>query len=535
MNKKILITVFFILLFSFSIFAIDIKIKDDENFKLEDNLIELKNITTINKINEFYDDKLKTKHDNLNINQLEDDLNINSDVLSCNIDGIDLYCYIEMDNAYKIYFNDYANGIVKPKKYYKENDYYLIIFDGVYSGELHIGKESDIYFLGNEPHFYYHPRNESLIVIDETPNGNNGSLENGALIITANNKNRFSFDGTDDSVNASDIDFIIGDFGINFWVRVDAHVAASALFYKGSQAARWISCQQSIGNDGICYFDDGITAYIVGDNGNNRMYDSNEKMVTLTRIGSTLYLYINGVLNDTQLVTNIDFAENTDLYFGSTNFGIRYWSGEMWNILIDGGSLNQSSITALYNLGDVNYYQTKVPPTINITNPLNQSAVTGFVNIAYLCSDVNGDGVNSSLYVDDSLLFNGSFEHTNETYNFNLVADGTHTILAGCSDINTTTTSYIEVTTGIASSSVGSDVDFSSLNTTLIILGIIFLYIGMLAIGVLKQSFAVLSGAVFVGLILGISLFSYNNILGIVLILLNMGFFLTIVVNARNG
>ena len=143
---------------------------------------------------------------------------------------------------------------------------------------------------------------------------NNGTL-NGATFSAGKVDQAFSFDGADDYVLVSDSSSLhYTDFTYDAWIAPDADspVGDNYIICKG-QVSYYEPLIAISGGAGAHYwhvFVDNVTL-----SGPNVTY--NFQHVAVTRQGTTVKLYVDGVLYDTQTVSSANSADGYNLEFGN--------------------------------------------------------------------------------------------------------------------------------------------------------------------------------------------------------------------------
>jgi len=140
---------------------------------------------------------------------------------------------------------------------------------------------------------------------DLTGNGNNGTLQNG-VGFDSGNGGSLSFDGVDDYVTIpANSDFVFSsstDFTIEAWIYPTGYKSRNTIIssFPGAVAGNWI----------FALVNDKLAPYVYPNSALNFNWTSSSSVplnqwsyVTLTRIGTTWTIFINGILENTQSVT----------------------------------------------------------------------------------------------------------------------------------------------------------------------------------------------------------------------------------------
>ena len=171
---------------------------------------------------------------------------------------------------------------------------------------------------------------------DYSGNGNNGTLVNDAFI----DNNGFNGDGTSDWVNFENVVNPTVHMTLNEWIYIDVTTGTAGLYGTVSKEN---------GNNGY-----GITLLgsnyggqtneaeaFIGVSGGARYADANVSlninqwyMLTMTYDGSSLNIYIDGVLKNTTSVTGSIVSGTADLGIGKTPTIGRYFNGKVANVQI---------------------------------------------------------------------------------------------------------------------------------------------------------------------------------------------------------
>src|SRR5438270_3626579 len=180
--------------------------------------------------------------------------------------------------------------------------------------------------------------------------GNTGTLKNGAMVGTGEIGESFSFDGNDDNVLIKDdASLHYADFTYDAWIAPDA---------DSPEGDNYIICKGAVGtyepliaisgSAGAHYwhvFVDNIGLY-----GPNVTY--NFQHVAVTRQGTTVKLYVDGVLYDTQTVSSANSADGYNLEFGNIpGYGSSFFKGRIDEVEIFSRALGIEEIQNIYVAG----------------------------------------------------------------------------------------------------------------------------------------------------------------------------------------
>jgi len=208
----------------------------------------------------------------------------------------------------------------------------------------------------------------------DTTGSNNGTLNNmtgctagqdsdgcGVSGWTANNK-RFgtgavSFDGTDDYIEISDaetIDFDYNqDFSVQYWIK-DGGINADA----DAMVEKWAN---SGAYSYAFRYQGGMVRFARYDGTNNPyvttvtpITDGNWHMVTGTKNGSTLSIYLDGVLQATATdSTTTTTTNSSSLFLGRRGNGTYYYTGVIDHLEIYNRTLGDDEVAADYSSGNI--------------------------------------------------------------------------------------------------------------------------------------------------------------------------------------
>jgi hypothetical protein len=262
----------------------------------------------------------------------------------------------------------------------------------------------------------------------ETNNGvlvgktfNDGTVSGGVTI----DDGAMVFDGVDGVVNLNtNLASYINStklFSLSAWVKTNEVASQTWALAIGGTGANKVSLTKNA---------DYKVRIEVTDTSNNPKYatsinpinHSEWTLITGVYNGSSIFIYINGVLSSSTLVGNINDVSGLS-YMGARGTN-NYWNGSIDDVQIHNRALTQDEITAQYNLGRGKYalatdglvFQASgrdyagteaTPTTIYDTNHLTE----GKVNQAF-----GFDGVNDYVNFGNTIQFNQSFSISGWVY-----------------------------------------------------------------------------------------------------------------------
>lgn len=207
-KNKFIVVMMFLSIFTLStnlMYADDIeKEVDITDIKIIEKSIIEKDIISYSEYNSIIDKKSLMS----NYANFEDDKNINSSLVNWWIIDDNIIFELNMGKDYKARFY-YDDKIIEPINYFKKQNNYIIVYDCISSGSLHIGGSSDIYNIstvleisfipptrGNNTKWYY-----NYTVINVTVNSTNITDSVDACILMWNGTTNYTMNKTFMGVN----------------------------------------------------------------------------------------------------------------------------------------------------------------------------------------------------------------------------------------------------------------------------------------------------------------------------------------------
>lgn len=174
-------------------------------------------------------------------------------------------------------------------------------------------------------------------------------------------KNSLGFDFTSDKITCGDnFDFGASDFSFNFWINPDSLSSNPVFIWKGNYSS----------NGYYLGIDGGYLDFVWRDSGAKRqtsverLSTGSWQMVTITRSGTNIKLYINGTECTYSTTGSCGTIANA-----ATNFTIgaydttSYYDGKADEFMIFDEALTTDDITSLYNSGTGIFYPFSIVPT----------------------------------------------------------------------------------------------------------------------------------------------------------------------------
>jgi hypothetical protein len=178
------------------------------------------------------------------------------------------------------------------------------------------------------------------------------------------------FDGSDDYVVINDNDAIDFDynktFGVSAWIKVPASQpdtvgTVNSIVEKWSASGGYpyiirVFNQTDATNPHKIYvarYDQTNNPQIIS---NSTVNDNQWHNVIFTKVGSTLYLYLDGKLEGTSSdSTNTTTTNSSGIYFGKRGSNTRYFAGQIDDVRIYNYSLLEDNVQNIYNDGVVKF------------------------------------------------------------------------------------------------------------------------------------------------------------------------------------
>jgi len=180
-----------------------------------------------------------------------------------------------------------------------------------------------------------------------------------------------SFDGVNDFVDVGDA-FTPGtkDFSITAWVKLNIPSADAnpAIIGKGSAGANeWMFRVVAGGDAGTAKLD------FFGNQGGARttaaagsFKDNLWTYVAITRLGSLLTMYQDGIEVDSDSTASDDLSSSANIRIGDANEGDRVWDGQISDVRIYNRGLSKTEINQISRLGFNSLYQKKKSPGFGV-------------------------------------------------------------------------------------------------------------------------------------------------------------------------
>jgi Concanavalin A-like lectin/glucanases superfamily len=195
---------------------------------------------------------------------------------------------------------------------------------------------------------------------NDSQDSHNGTV-NDATFAPGEVGQAFTFDGTDDSVSipsSSDWNFGTGDFTFDFWEKSSAssETREYALSFDPVQDTTNLEFNFNDSNIGLWVYWNGgggplgTNAIQVGTGG--QYTDGQWHHIALTRSGSTLTLYIDGVAVGTATYSDpIDLSGGNNNYLGKYAGNNFFWNGQIDEVEIFKRGLTGTEVARIFNAG----------------------------------------------------------------------------------------------------------------------------------------------------------------------------------------
>lgn len=211
-----------------------------------------------------------------------------------------------------------------------------------------------------------------LTLFDHSRFKNHGTLTNftlsNAFKISNNSKfiigHTLEFDGVNDFVDIGNA-FTPGtkDFSITTWAKLNipSGDANPVLIGKGSTGAtEWmlrVAAADDAGTAKIDFFGAAGAARAFGGNGSFK--NNTWTHVVVTRLGSLLTVYQDGIEIGSDATASDDLSSSANIRIGDANAGDRVWDGQISDLRIYDRSLSSTEINQIYRTGVSSLYQKK--------------------------------------------------------------------------------------------------------------------------------------------------------------------------------
>lgn len=190
--------------------------------------------------------------------------------------------------------------------------------------------------------------------------GANGTL-NGATFATGEVGQAFSFDGVNDSVTFGSTvgNFGTSDFTIDFWIRTTNTTRTEGVLGKREFCSHHSFWDMRLGSNGT------LSVELDQDNAATNynsltapatLNDGVFHLVAVVREGSTMRIYVDGVLSATGTTSGVTNLVNAALLTAGTSActgqdGTNFFTGQLDELEIFGRALTQCEIQAIFNAG----------------------------------------------------------------------------------------------------------------------------------------------------------------------------------------
>ena len=195
-------------------------------------------------------------------------------------------------------------------------------------------------------------------VVDSSGNGNNGTAVGGATKANTTSTAKFgmagSFDGTDDYVDAGNVlNMGTSDFTISFWMKA-ANAIKMGLVSKRTlnyEEGYYLTTSITTGNVNFGIEQVDNTSGIVS--GITNVCDNNWHLITAKKTSSTLFIYVDGALNNSASHSVINSIDNaSSLVIGRYNYSAEpYFNGQIDDVKIYNKARTAEQIRRDYETG----------------------------------------------------------------------------------------------------------------------------------------------------------------------------------------
>ena len=264
---------------------------------------------------------------------------------------------------------------------------------------------------------------------DESGNGNNGT-NNGATLTTDRNGNgnsAYDFDGTSNYIKLPKITSLndAASFTFSCWILPEGSTGTRQFVlsrgFDYETGSFFISQESESNSNKVRFSYNGYSNYNILSNQGYSIPYQNWQLLTVTKNGTTVNLYINSILISSSTNTANLFALDEFLYIGSHWYSTQpgsyfpyYFNGKIDDVGIYNRALTQQEITAMYN--GVNYSDT--------CNAVSGSLVTGLVGYWPFCGNANDESGNGNNgVVNGTTLTTDRFGNSNNAYDFDGISN----------------------------------------------------------------------------------------------------------------
>ncbi|OYU82892.1 MAG: hypothetical protein CFE24_13755, partial [Flavobacterium sp. BFFFF2] len=243
---------------------------------------------------------------------------------------------------------------------------------------------------------------------DQSGNGYNGAV-NGATLTTDRNGNANSaylFNATNGGISVASFYPLSTNYTASYWVKYDTQTINTSIF---DISLSWLNLGEFVVFREI---DNSISFATAGSNGASNNFFVNSATPTNTsswyniivsRNGTQLSIYINGVLVASSLNNNMNTGVNKTMYFGGDPIQVQAnnnarFSGKIDDIAIHNRALSQTEITQLYNANPVQTLCTTTvqPYNVNFGDATHDGSTYAWsISPATPSAVITGNGTNS--------------------------------------------------------------------------------------------------------------------------------------------
>lgn len=420
-------------------------IKSNPAFELSVNVIEPERLNVISE--QDYEIFTLGNKERILSQKTVDDKNINSNLLRTWRDNQRTYFEIEMSEQYTVWFSDETLGRIEFVSYNRiENtDNYIVSFESIGFGTLHVGADSDQWALLRASNtLYILPRNvtESSSLVGGVSGGGNS------------NTSYMNFDGGSTYVSLGDNQKLTpsGQITISVWINGTYSGSSAGIIskcYDGANRAYYL-------NVGNTWGQRLMSAMSIGNvhdslQPTSALIDNNLYNIVVTYTSGSHALYINGVFNNSVSTTGAMSTNNADLDIGKDPgcsngiFNGRIYLVQIWNT-----SMNSSQVSQVYTSGKdiASNVSTSVLLYTNKMNSLTDISNSNKNGIAHNGVTLSNDYSYSFDGSDDKILLGnlGDVSTSTTTLWFKTdTVDSTSRILFAHTDGATTASSFVNI------------------------------------------------------------------------------------------